>query len=343
MKRFAKTVILLSGLILLLAVCVLTIARFNPSNNYWLAFVANPGERNEIFRVRSDGTHLEQLTDNTIEEFNPIWSPQGAWIAYLSVYYPGYNDLTIMRHDGTQSHHITERAAPISDPLWLENPGWIAYTGIQQSERRVFKMDVKTGTNVVLIHERLPVSLYSAPILSPDSEWVALRLQEEASTRLMVARNDGSEMVLLAENIDGKPSWSPDSQWLTFASKWQIFRVRRDGSLLIPLTGVETVASSPAWSPDGKWIAFSTFGEMRWDIYKMQPDGSNLQVITNLPIAETDPDWSPEIGLPWNGWIMLAFLVGIIILRFVLTLTGTTGYIRLHLKPSISQWHMLPK
>ena len=49
----------------------------------WIAFTRfKSAEESAIFRVRTDGTQLEQLTDFAENGSAPDWSPNGKWIAY---------------------------------------------------------------------------------------------------------------------------------------------------------------------------------------------------------------------------------------------------------------------
>ncbi len=42
------------------------------------------GPDSEIFAMRPDGTGIEQLTFNRVQDYNPAWTADGRWMAYAS-------------------------------------------------------------------------------------------------------------------------------------------------------------------------------------------------------------------------------------------------------------------
>ncbi len=100
---------------------------------------------------------------------------------------------------------------------------------------------------------------------------------------------------------DGDPGFSPDGQWIAFASRHNrtdyetdIFLIRPDGSGLHQLTDGEpnqqNYGGGPAFSPDGSQIAFSK----EWALSLMDADGSNEQRLINSGSADADPAFSPD-------------------------------------------------
>jgi Tol biopolymer transport system component len=80
---------------------------------------------------------------------------------------------------------------------------------------------------------------------------------------------------------------------------YQIYRVRRDGNDLQPLTALAWT-SSPVWSPDGRWVIFvGRADDSTWDyqVFQMRPDGSDFRVRGDA-LAPTSSSlslsWSPD-------------------------------------------------
>lgn len=72
----------------------------------WIVFTLADGESVDIYRVRPDGTDLQQLTHTpAIEERRPVWSPDGQWIAYLASS-PSNNAFYRMQADGTDNQRV---------------------------------------------------------------------------------------------------------------------------------------------------------------------------------------------------------------------------------------------
>jgi len=50
----------------------------------WIAFSMAAGRSTHLFRMRTDGSELIQLTDSRSEDVQPAWSPDGHWILFTS-------------------------------------------------------------------------------------------------------------------------------------------------------------------------------------------------------------------------------------------------------------------
>jgi TolB protein len=94
---------------------------------------------------------------------------------------------------------------------------------------------------------------------------------------------------------DSCPCWSPDGQWICYATKIRSRRVlakisAEGGEPEVIHTSGAPNPTEPDWSPDGKWIAFcSQAGE--FDICVVPADGSGSP-ITLVPGQH--PSWAPN-------------------------------------------------
>ena len=94
---------------------------------------------------------------------------------------------------------------------------------------------------------------------SPDGS----RLAFTALDRLYVSDADGSDVRALGGAEEGGASWTQQQ---------------------------------PAWSPDGQWIVFASWSEAdgAGHLHKIRPNGSGLTRLTTLPALYRDPVWSPD-------------------------------------------------
>lgn len=111
----------------------------------------------------------------------------------------------------------------------------------------------------------------SAAVPSPDGRLAAWTetypLMEgeksESLTQVFLAKADGSNRIQLTrgEKSSNAPSFSPDSNWVFFASdrngKRNLYRIPVDGGEAEMLTNWTGTLGAYSISPNGKWIAFS--------------------------------------------------------------------------------------
>src|SRR5215218_3538115 len=62
-----------------------------PGKNGFIAFTGHPDGPDgdsEVLKIRPDGSGLKQITHNTVDDYEPAWSPDGSKIAFRR----GYRD-----------------------------------------------------------------------------------------------------------------------------------------------------------------------------------------------------------------------------------------------------------
>jgi len=94
-------------------------AAYDPSpsqDGNWLAFVSGRNQ-NDIFVVRTDGTDLRQLTDDSYQDLGPRWSPDGERVLFFSNRSGRYQVWSI-NADGSGHRQVTEAADEMWYPVW---------------------------------------------------------------------------------------------------------------------------------------------------------------------------------------------------------------------------------
>jgi TolB protein len=94
---------------------------------------------------------------------------------------------------------------------------------------------------------------------------------------------------------DVHPDWSPDGQWLAFASdrggEFEIWVVRPDGSGLRQVTSGPGTKTWPAWSPDGRKILYTRSAEGKQGLWLVGADGSGAALFGAGTEELRDADW----------------------------------------------------
>jgi len=67
-----------------------------------------------------------------------------------------------------------------------------------------------------------------------------------------------------------------------------------DGSHLRRVTNDTGTDMNPSWSPDGQWLAFASNRDGDFEIYIVQADGKGLRKLTDNTAGDTEPAWSPR-------------------------------------------------
>jgi TolB protein len=204
----------------------------------------------------------------------------------------GNGEIYVADFDGYNPQAVTHDSAIVAAPAWV--PGRLAlyYTSYKLGNPDVFYHDLSTGQRRAIAHYS---GLNTSAAVSPDGTKVAMILSKGGSPNVYVGNADGTDLKrLTTTSEDSSPCWSPDGQWICFATKINSRRLLAK----VPASGgevqvIKTVGISnptePDWSPDGKWIAFtSQMGE--FDICVVPAGGGTATVL----VPGEDPSWAPN-------------------------------------------------
>jgi TolB protein len=214
-------------------------------------------------------------------------------IAFKSEAASGNGEIYVADFDGHNAQAVTHDNTIVAAPAWV--PGRLAlyYGSYKLDNPDIWYHNLSTGQRRVVAH-------YSgsniSPAASPDGSKVAMILSKGGSPNVWVANADGSNLKQLTHTPeDSSPCWSPDGQWICFATKLNerrvLAKVAANGGPVerIPTPGTPN-PTEPDWSPDGKWIAYtSQTGE--FDICVVPADGSAPPIVL---VRGEDPSWSPN-------------------------------------------------
>jgi hypothetical protein len=155
----------------------------------------------------------------------------------------------------------------------------------------------------------LTFNLAAFPVWSPDDDRLVVPATVDGVEQLIVAHSDGTGASVLAPSVDGEghtfPSWSPDAQWVAFASyradrtQASLQIVHPDGTgqrVLFPAKAGTTAVQDLEWAPDtsGRLLfAAGSDTENRLLIVDVD-DGTTTTVVDRPGIIEFGEAWSPD-------------------------------------------------
>jgi TolB protein len=216
-----------------------------------------------------------------------------AKIAFKSQSVGGNGEIYVADFDGFNAQRVTSDNAIVAKPAWV--PGRLAlyYTSYARDNPDIFYHSLSTGQRRVIAGYS---GLNTSASVSPDGSRVAMILSKSGSPNVWVCNADGTNLKRVTTGLeDSSPCWSPDGQWICFATKInarrRLAKVSAEGG---PVQALSTTGApnptEPDWSPDGKWIAFtSQTGE--FDICVMPADGSAAPVVL---VPGQNPSWAPN-------------------------------------------------
>ncbi|MFC1539731.1 SBBP repeat-containing protein, partial [Candidatus Latescibacterota bacterium] len=254
----------------------------------------------EIYVINPDGSNQTRLTNNSVSDSQPSWSPDGTKIVFNSSR-DGNDEIYIMDADGSNQINLTNNTANEFDPTWSPDGTKIAYSTEPVGDFMNYEIYVMNtdGSNQIRLTNN---SLFDySPSWSPDGTKLAfVRGVGGGSEEIYVMNADGSDETNLTYNsvVDDSPSWSPDGSRIAYYSdpdgdfkNFEIYVMNADGSNQTRLTNNSADDRFPSWSNGGLKIAYKSDRDGNDEIYIMKSDGSNQNRITYNFTEDSYPSW----------------------------------------------------
>ena len=88
----------------------------------------------DLFVMDVDTGEITQLTTSEWNEFDPAWSPDGRWIAYVTQH-GDQGDVYLMRADGVDPINLTNsQYANDFQPTWTPDGQWVVFVSYTAAE-----------------------------------------------------------------------------------------------------------------------------------------------------------------------------------------------------------------
>jgi tricorn protease len=176
------------------------------------------GARGDVFTVPAEKGEIRNLTRSPgVREIDPIWSPDGRWIAYLSDR-TGEYEVWVRKSDGSGEERRVTTDGTIwrFPPLWSPDSRKIAFS---DKDERLIWIDVASGKATEADREtRNDLTDYT---WSPDSRWLAYtKLGPSKLASVWVYSLDKGKTYQLTSDFtnEGEPVFDPQGRYLYFLS-----------------------------------------------------------------------------------------------------------------------------
>ena len=167
---------------------------------------------------------LTRLSTDSGEDFNPIWSPDGQWIAFASEMSGTGPQAHLMRPDGSEAQRLEDDVLQFGEariPLsWSSDGRFLAMEG--RGDIWVFSFDEPEGSRAVLDSEFRE----HGASFSPDGKWLAYHSDESGRDQVYVQPFPGPGAKKQVSSDGGSwPHWDGSGATLFYRSGNRVFAV----------------------------------------------------------------------------------------------------------------------
>jgi len=256
------------------------VVRLSPDGQ-WLTFDSDRSGNMDIYKMRIDGSGIEQVTRDSADDFRPSWSPDGREIAFHS-WRSGNRDSYVISADGSAERVIAAGPAHEFGGIFSPDGSRIAFESDRTGQIEIYVVPAKGGEP-----RRLTTGGGSLPRWSPDGKFIAYTITATntpgvpSPTPLRVIPAEGGAVRTIPVpaslgQMVAIEGWSADGKKLYFRviapnGDRNIAEASLDGSkpsILVRFDDREKRPFNPFFSTDGKTIYF-TLGRHDADIWLM--------------------------------------------------------------------------
>ena len=217
-----------------------------------------------------------RLTSDARSEYNPVWSPDGKWIAFLRAEQlppgsgpAGKAEVWLVPPLGGPERKLTAiTLGMVGQPAFLT---WcpdssclvLANSPAQGTPDSLFVLSRETGESTQLTHPAPPLLGDSNPAISSDRRWLVFRRVAAASAgelhalRLNADLTAAGEPTRITADLDAAyPAWLPNTNEIVFSSRGSLWRLAIPSDappMRIPFIGEDgsmpTIAGGSARTP----------------------------------------------------------------------------------------------
>jgi len=283
-----------------------------------IAFVSTRTGIPQVYKMSSNGTNVQQITNEQDGACQPDWSPDGKKIVYISPCkqkadtYQG-SSLYIVDLETNKRTALPASLQGDFEPAWSPDGNRIAFTSLRDGYMEIYMVVLDSGQTIRLTRAQgVSGAIYARmPAWNPYGSQIAYVLKRLGLNQIWVTTDGDANMpkpndrLVQSPNNDTLPVWTPDGQFVVFsettadgtAPAWLMSMRYEDRAskeaVRLPINELPLVDVS--FSPDGYWMAFESWPDAtaNQDIYISTVTGANRTRLTTDPGYDFDPVWRP--------------------------------------------------
>ncbi len=284
-----------------------------PATGERIAFAAYRNGQWDLYSLTPAGRDLRQLTNNTFEETDPAYSPDGRKIAFAARREQNWDIYVLDLVSGAESR-LTDSPHYDGAPTWSPDGQRLAYESYRSGNLDLWQIDVAGAEEPVNLTADSAAGDF-APAWSPDGRFIAFtswRAEEVDDSKGIINNKDlylleveTGQISRLTDSPAAEewPAWPPDGQQLAFVNNdlgdREVFTLDPAeppvaGGVVAAVTWLGRT-DGPAWSPDGQSIA-AVFHRWDGEVITIQPLRSAHRLprlITGVTAIQGRLSWHP--------------------------------------------------
>lgn len=185
---------------------------------------ASRGRQEDIFVMRSDGTALRQLTNDTFKDRAPRWSPDGQRIGFYSNR-GGRYDAWAIGSDGSGLTQLTTKTSRGANSLsWSPDGSRIAFSDASSSDSFLQRVGRPAGEVNPEVLARFEGGSFNVTSWSPNGAWLAGEIRKDSVLVPGLVLYSLEEKSYRRVNDRGRKwVWLPDARRMLFEDGTKIF------------------------------------------------------------------------------------------------------------------------
>jgi Tol biopolymer transport system component len=263
----------------------------------WIVFSALPPgglPPQQLFRITTDGTGIEQITKGNKPATDPAFSPDGKRIVFVRLGAGVY----VMNLDGSGERRLTSGPHDLL-PVWSPDAKHIAFIRLRKNQWRLFEM-TPAGKKL----RRLPLaSPAGRPSWTADSKSIFIPAVG-ALERIDARTGRVQRHIVMREDVTQTATVSPNSKMVAFraprpsipgcgAVSCLVFAVYLGDVRSGKLRRFVNDTGPPGWSRDSKTLVFVYRGGLAlWPVAGDSP--TMLAIGSHVAQADAPPAWQPR-------------------------------------------------
>jgi Tol biopolymer transport system component len=226
-----------------------------------VAYWSSTGGQRDIWTAGVDGKGALAVTNDAATDYNPIWSP-----------------------DGKRLYFLSDRTGVMS--LWR--------VPIDEASGRLLGPPEAISGGATQLRDVAMARDGRMAFVQARSEWSSYQLRFDPEAGKLSGEG---QLLLRSSRLQGEADLSPDGKWLaasTFSGAEDLVLMAPDGSSRRALTDDPARDRRPRFSPDGKRLAFYSNRSGQFQIWLIGVDGTGLASLGPDTERMIYPNWSPS-------------------------------------------------